>query len=50
MKDRPAVLDRLVQPWLGAPGQAAFYRQIAQAGLLQEDAPAELMALFQRQH
>ena len=27
----PAVLDRLVQPWLGDPGQAAFYRQIAQA-------------------
>lgn len=27
----PAVLDRLVQPWLGEPGQAAFYRQIAQA-------------------
>jgi pimeloyl-ACP methyl ester carboxylesterase len=26
-----AVLDRLVQPWLGDPGQAAFYRQIAQA-------------------
>ncbi|GAA2274058.1 oxidoreductase [Streptomyces ruber] len=28
---RPAVLDRLVQPWEGDPGQAAFYRQIAQA-------------------
>ncbi|WP_406440440.1 alpha/beta hydrolase [Streptomyces sp. NBC_01613] len=27
----PAVLDRLVQPWLGDLGQAAFYRQIAQA-------------------
>jgi pimeloyl-ACP methyl ester carboxylesterase len=27
----PAVLDRLVQPWLGETGQAAFYRQIAQA-------------------
>ncbi|WP_328974739.1 alpha/beta hydrolase [Streptomyces canus] len=27
----PAVLDRLVEPWLGDPGQAAFYRQIAQA-------------------
>ncbi|WP_406138861.1 alpha/beta fold hydrolase [Streptomyces sp. NBC_01089] len=27
----PAVLDRLVQPWLGDPGQGAFYRQIAQA-------------------
>jgi pimeloyl-ACP methyl ester carboxylesterase len=25
------VLDRLVQPWLGSQGQAAFYRQIAQA-------------------
>jgi pimeloyl-ACP methyl ester carboxylesterase len=27
----PAVLDRLVQPWLGDVGQPAFYRQIAQA-------------------
>ncbi|GGN65039.1 oxidoreductase [Streptomyces albiflavescens] len=27
----PAVLDRLVEPWLDDPGQAAFYRQIAQA-------------------
>ena len=27
----PAVLDRLVRPWLGDPGQGAFYRQIAQA-------------------
>ncbi|WNZ09700.1 alpha/beta hydrolase [Streptomyces sp. 11x1] len=27
----PAVLDRLVQPWLGEHGQPAFYRQIAQA-------------------
>jgi pimeloyl-ACP methyl ester carboxylesterase len=27
----PAVLDRLVEPWLDGPGQAAFYRQIAQA-------------------
>ncbi|MFG2815862.1 alpha/beta fold hydrolase [Streptomyces sp. NPDC048410] len=27
----PAVLDRLVQPWLGELGQPAFYRQIAQA-------------------
>jgi pimeloyl-ACP methyl ester carboxylesterase len=26
-----AVLDRLVAPWLDGPGQAAFYRQIAQA-------------------
>ncbi len=26
-----AVLDRLVKPWLGRRGQAAFYRQIAQA-------------------
>ncbi|WP_020138570.1 alpha/beta fold hydrolase [Streptomyces sp. 351MFTsu5.1] len=25
------VLDRLVEPWLGEVGQAAFYRQIAQA-------------------
>ncbi|MFC7544956.1 alpha/beta fold hydrolase [Plantactinospora sp. GCM10030261] len=28
---RPATLDRLVAPWLSADGQAAFYRQIAQA-------------------
>jgi pimeloyl-ACP methyl ester carboxylesterase len=27
----PAVLHRLVAPWLEGPGQAAFYRQIAQA-------------------
>ena len=27
----PAVLERLVAPWLGEPGQAAFYRQIAQS-------------------
>ncbi|MFF8095069.1 alpha/beta fold hydrolase [Streptomyces sp. NPDC016675] len=27
----PAVLDRLVRPWLGEAGQPAFYRQIAQA-------------------
>ncbi|WP_274558895.1 alpha/beta fold hydrolase [Streptomyces spiramyceticus] len=27
----PAVLDRLVEPWLGDLGQPAFYRQIAQA-------------------
>lgn len=27
----PMVLERLVQPWLGEAGQAAFYRQIAQA-------------------
>ncbi|MGW7566092.1 alpha/beta fold hydrolase [Streptomyces tendae] len=27
----PAVLDRLVEPWLGETGQPAFYRQIAQA-------------------
>ncbi|WP_199433283.1 alpha/beta fold hydrolase [Qaidamihabitans albus] len=27
----PAVLDRLTEPWLGERGQAAFYRQIAQA-------------------
>jgi pimeloyl-ACP methyl ester carboxylesterase len=27
----PAVHDRLVEPWLGDTGQAAFYRQIAQA-------------------
>ncbi|MDQ0376751.1 alpha/beta fold hydrolase [Amycolatopsis thermophila] len=28
---RPQVLERLVSPWLGETGQAAFYRQIAQA-------------------
>ena len=33
----PAVLDRLVEPWLGDPGQAAFYRQIAQADQLHTD-------------
>ncbi|MCT2591999.1 alpha/beta fold hydrolase [Streptomyces sp. N2-109] len=27
----PETLDRLVEPWLGGAGQAAFYRQIAQA-------------------
>ncbi|WP_328564393.1 alpha/beta fold hydrolase [Streptomyces coelicoflavus] len=27
----PAVLDRLIEPWLGETGQPAFYRQIAQA-------------------
>ncbi|WP_149831337.1 alpha/beta fold hydrolase [Streptomyces tailanensis] len=27
----PVVLDRLVEPWLDGAGQAAFYRQIAQA-------------------
>ncbi|MGV9909511.1 alpha/beta fold hydrolase [Streptomyces tendae] len=27
----PAVLDRLVEPWLGETGQPSFYRQIAQA-------------------
>ncbi|MFF8844126.1 alpha/beta fold hydrolase [Streptomyces sp. NPDC015127] len=27
----PATLDRLVEPWTGDVGQAAFYRQIAQA-------------------
>lgn len=27
----PAVLDALVEPWLGDAGQPAFYRQIAQA-------------------
>ncbi|GGW96119.1 oxidoreductase [Streptomyces malachitofuscus] len=33
----PAVLDRLVRPWLGEAGQAAFYRQIAQADQLHTD-------------
>lgn len=27
----PPALDALVAPWLGAEGQSAFYRQIAQA-------------------
>jgi len=27
----PTVLDRLVEPWSDEAGQAAFYRQIAQA-------------------
>jgi pimeloyl-ACP methyl ester carboxylesterase len=27
----PAMMQTLVSPWLGGPGQAAFYRQIAQA-------------------
>ncbi|MCW2875215.1 MAG: oxidoreductase [Streptomyces oryziradicis] len=27
----PAILDRLVEPWLGDSGQPAFYRQISQA-------------------
>ncbi|BDH05901.1 alpha/beta fold hydrolase [Streptomyces seoulensis] len=34
---RPTLLDRLVRPWLGDPGQAAFYRQIAQADQLHTD-------------
>ncbi|WP_328862781.1 alpha/beta fold hydrolase [Streptomyces sp. NBC_00306] len=33
----PAVLDRLVEPWLGDLGQPAFYRQIAQADQLYTD-------------
>jgi len=33
----PAVLDGLVRPWLGDLGQAAFYRQIAQADQLHTD-------------
>lgn len=33
----PVVLDRLVRPWLGDRGQAAFYRQIAQADQLHTD-------------
>ncbi|HET6855970.1 MAG TPA: alpha/beta hydrolase [Streptomyces sp.] len=33
----PAVLDRLVEPWLDGLGQAAFYRQIAQADQLHTD-------------
>jgi len=33
-----AVLDRLVQPWLGPDGQGAFYRQIAQADERDTDA------------
>ncbi|MET9023939.1 alpha/beta fold hydrolase [Actinopolymorpha sp. NPDC004070] len=26
----PEMLDAVVEPWLGEPGQAAFYRQLAQ--------------------
>ncbi|WP_406334904.1 alpha/beta fold hydrolase [Streptomyces sp. NBC_00203] len=33
----PAVLEGLVRPWLGDVGQAAFYRQIAQADQLYTD-------------
>ncbi len=33
----PAVLERLVEPWLGEQGQPAFYRQIAQADQLFTD-------------
>ncbi|MDO0912420.1 alpha/beta hydrolase [Streptomyces sp. DT2A-34] len=33
----PAVLDRLIQPWLDDLGQEAFYRQIAQADQLYTD-------------
>jgi len=33
----PAVLERLVAPWLGDQGQPAFYRQIAQAEQLFTD-------------
>lgn len=33
----PAVLDRLVRPWLDDLGQAAFYRQIAQADQFHTD-------------
>lgn len=34
----PTVLDRLVRPWLGSVGQAAFYRQIEQADQSDTDA------------
>ena len=40
----PAALDGLVAPWLGAEGQAAFYRQIAQADERYTDEFAELLA------
>ena len=40
----PAALDGLVAPWLGTEGQAAFYRQIAQADERYTDDFAELLA------
>jgi pimeloyl-ACP methyl ester carboxylesterase len=40
----PAVLDRLVRPWLGEVGQAAFYRQIAQVGQRDTDEVQERYA------
>jgi len=36
---RPESLDLLVAPWLGREGQAAFYRQIAQADQRYTDEP-----------
>lgn len=43
----PAALDGLVAPWLGAEGQAAFYRQIAQADERYTDDFAELLATIE---
>ncbi|MFE1585171.1 alpha/beta fold hydrolase [Streptomyces sp. NPDC058737] len=40
----PAVLDRLVEPWLGETGQPAFYRQIAQADQRYTDEVQDLYA------
>jgi pimeloyl-ACP methyl ester carboxylesterase len=40
---RRATLDRLVAPWLGPAGQAAFYRQIAQADQRHTDELAPLL-------
>lgn len=40
---RPQVLDRLVEPWTGAEGQAAFYRQIEQADQAHTD---EIQSLY----
>ncbi|GAA1468072.1 alpha/beta hydrolase [Nocardiopsis exhalans] len=39
----PEVLDRLVEPWTGAEGQAAFYRQIEQADQAHTD---EIQSLY----
>lgn len=38
-----AVLDELVRPWLGGEGQAAFYRQIAQADQRHTDEIEQLL-------
>ncbi|MHC0430250.1 alpha/beta fold hydrolase [Streptomyces sp. O3] len=41
------VLERLVEPWLGEVGQAAFYRQIAQADQRYTDEIEELYGTLQ---